>query len=440
MKKNIYALGLSLIMMGMFTQTAFSQNSKSAGKVFMEGADKDKTYSLGSDKAMNLILESIKAYNTNDAEKELSFYTDDMIKNNGEYIREWHKSMKTLNQQPFGMVPLRLKGSEDDIVFSWSQEDREWKDGSKQMEYLFEIYTVNKDGKISRFNQFKNQPKTNEFGLADGGKIYLKDGKTSTFTFSNRGEIEAIEKMNTAFNKMDAAAVASFFADSITWKHSNGFVEKVSAKKLWADHFNDQKSVNWKIESILPHKITDTDPVSGILVSGTHDQIAKNGVRLQKTQVLGFTYGLDGKITAVDNFVKDSKYNPNKMAEVKAEIIALEKIWDGYYNSGDINSLVELYADDAVRYPSNQASLIGKEAIKKDMLLEDANKVKGETVYSETIDVFGNENQVTETGNTIHKNAAGKVIRISKYMTVWQRVNGKFLAVREMFNENTKTK
>ena len=440
MKKNIYTLGLSLMMAGMFTQVAFSQSPKSAGKVFKEGADKDKTYTLGSDKAMNVIVESLKAYNTNDADKDLSFYTEDMIKKNGEFIRNWHKSMKTLNIQPMGMVPLRLKGAEEDMVFSWSQEDREWKDGSKQREYLFEIYTVNKDGKISKFNQFKSQPKTNEFGLADGGKIFLKDGKSTTFTFTNRGEVEAVEKMNAAFNKMDAAAVASFFTDSIKWKHSGGQIEKVSAKALWADYFKDQKSVNWKIEGILPFKMTDTDPASGIIVSGTHDQTSKNGTRLQKSQIITFAYGLDGKITEVDNFTKDLKYNPNKMADIKAEIIGLEKKWDGFYNTGDINSLIGLYADDAVRYPSNQPALIGKAAIKKDMELEDAKKAKGATITSETVDVIGNENQVTETGNSIHKNAAGKVVSVSKYMTVWQKVDGKFVAVREMWNENGKTK
>jgi ketosteroid isomerase-like protein len=128
------------------------------------------------------------------------------------------------------------------------------------------------------------------------------------------------------------------------------------------------------------------------------------------------------------------------MADIKAEIIGLEKKWDGFYNTGDINSLIELYADDAVRYPSNQPALIGKEAIKKDMLLEEANKLKGATITSETVDVIGNENQVTETGNSIHKNAAGKVVSVSKYMTVWQKVDGKFVAVREMWNENVKSK
>jgi hypothetical protein len=31
-------------------------------------------------------------------------------------------------------------------------------------------------------------------------------------------------------------------------------------------------------------------------------------------------------------------------------------------------------------------------------------------------------------------------VSVSKYMTVWQKVDGKFVAVREMWNENVKSK
>ena len=56
-----------------FSTVVIGQNVASAGKIFQDGKDKNKTYVLGSDKAMKVVLESMKAYNSNDAKKDLSF-------------------------------------------------------------------------------------------------------------------------------------------------------------------------------------------------------------------------------------------------------------------------------------------------------------------------------------------------------------------------------
>lgn len=421
-----------------FSSFAIAQNTTSAGKIFQEGKDKGKTYILGSDKAMNVVLESMKAYNSNDAKKDLSFYSDKMIKETGDFSNNWHKSMKSLNQQPFAMFPLRIKGSNEDLVFSISQEDREWKNGSKQKLYLFEIFTINKAGKISDFLQFQNVPKTNEFGLSDGGKYFMKDS-TATFTFSNRGEVETIEKMAVAFNKMDGEAYSKFFADSLKYYHSNGKFEKISNKN-WIKYFDNTKSVNWKINGILPYKISDTDPISGIMVSANIKWEMKDGTIGNRDQSLQYSYDLNGKITSVNSFGKDVKYvsKDEKMAAIKAEIIALEKSYDTYYNAGDLNNLITLYADDAIRLPNNQTIISGKEAIKKEMETEQANKKKGITSTSETSDVFGDETTVTEIGKTIRKDASGKVKSTGKYITIWKKINGKFVTVREMWNDDAK--
>ncbi|MSP84377.1 MAG: nuclear transport factor 2 family protein [Flavobacteriaceae bacterium] len=431
--KNISAFFLLTV-----STLVVGQNVTSAGKIFQEGKDKGKTYILGSDKSMNVVLESMKAYNSNDAKKDLSFYSDKMIKESSDFSNNWHKSMKSLNQQPFAMFPLRIKGSNEDIVFSISQEEREWKNGSKQKLYLFEMFTINKAGKISDFKQFQNLPSTNEFGLADGGKIYLKDS-TATFTFSNRGEVETIEKMAVAFNKLDGEAYSSFFADSIKYYHSNGTVEKFS-KKGWVGHLNKMKSANWKINGILPFKISDTDPVSGIIVRANMNWVMKDGSSVNRDQFLQYSYDLNGKITSVNSFGKD--INPisekEKMAKIKEEIISIEKSWDNYYNAGDFNNLITLYADDALRLPSNQTIITGKAAILKDMEEKRTKTKKGETNTSETTDVFGDENTVTEVGRTIQKDASGKVKSTGKYITIWKKVNGKFVTVREMWNDDVK--
>jgi ketosteroid isomerase-like protein len=80
----------------------------------------------------------------------------------------------------------------------------------------------------------------------------------------------------------------------------------------------------------------------------------------------------------------------------------------------------------------------GKEAIKKEMEVEQTKLKKGYTNTSETIDVFGDENMVTEIGKTIRKDASGKVKSTGKYITIWKKINGKFVTIREMWNDDTK--
>ena len=245
--------------------------------------------------------------------------------------------------------------------------------------------------------------------------------------------------MAIAFNKLDGEAYSNFFTDSIKYYHSNGTVEKMS-KKGWIEYLNKMKSANWKINGIIPFKISDTDPVSGIIVNASVKWVAKDGTSGERDQMLQYSYDLDGKISSVNSFGKDVKpvSTEDKMVAIKAEIIAIEKSWDTYFNSGDLDNLLNLYADDAIRLPNNQTIISGKEAIKKEMEIEQTNLKKGYTNTSETTDVFGDENTVTEVGKTIRKDASGKVKSTGKYMTIWKKVNGKFVTAREMWNDDVK--
>ena len=114
----------------------------------------------------------------------------------------------------------------------------------------------------------------------------MKDS-TATFTFSNRGEVETLEKMAVAFNKMDGEAYSKFFADSLKYYHSNGKFEKISNKN-WIKYFDNTKSVNLKINGILPFKISDTDPISGIMVSTTVKWEMKDGTMGNRDQFVQY--------------------------------------------------------------------------------------------------------------------------------------------------------
>lgn len=84
--------------------------------------------------------------------------------------------------------------------------------------------------------------------------------------------------------------------------------------------------------------------------------------------------------------------------------------------------------------------IVGKSAILKDIETSLAKKQKGATVSYDIMDVFGDENTVTEVGKTTSKDATGKVIYTGKYMAVWEKRNGKWLAIRDIYNDDVKEK
>jgi uncharacterized protein (TIGR02246 family) len=126
------------------------------------------------------------------------------------------------------------------------------------------------------------------------------------------------------------------------------------------------------------------------------------------------------------------------MAKVKAEIQALETAWADADNARDAKAIGALYADDAVSLLNNKPMASGKAAILKDIEASMATKAKGSTISFEVMDVYGDENTVTEVGKTIGKDADGKVTYTGKYMAIWQKRDGKYVCIRDIGNDDAK--
>jgi hypothetical protein len=246
----------------------------------------------------------VKDYNSNDSEKDLSHYSPEMQKKTGDFNKKWHAYAKKINNVPYAILPIKVAGSTDEIVMLQSTEEREAIDGSKQKMNLFELFKVDKSGKISDFNQFSRIPASNEFGKTEGGKFYSK-GETNgrPFQFSNRGEVEAIEK---AYNAMDITATLDFFADKVTITDFDGN-KVVLAKNDLRAMVDGYTSLDWKINGILPIKIAYTDPVSGVFVTSTEKRVAKDGSVWNKSLVEIFQFDLNGKISAIDQYSQGRK-------------------------------------------------------------------------------------------------------------------------------------
>lgn len=128
------------------------------------------------------------------------------------------------------------------------------------------------------------------------------------------------------------------------------------------------------------------------------------------------------------------------MATIKAEIQALESAWAAADNARNANAISAFYSDDAVSLSNNAPMTKGKAAIKKEIEEGLAKKAEGETVAYKTIEVFGDEDIVTEIGISESKDASGKVIRTGKYMAIWEKRDGKYICIRDIYNDDAVVK
>ncbi|MBS1735628.1 MAG: DUF4440 domain-containing protein [Bacteroidetes bacterium] len=127
------------------------------------------------------------------------------------------------------------------------------------------------------------------------------------------------------------------------------------------------------------------------------------------------------------------------MQKVKTEIQEIATKWANAENARDAKTVSDFYADDAIRMPNNLPMISGKANIVKSLEDEMASTPKGAMVSIESLGVFGNELDVIDYGKTILKDSNGKVLSTGKYLTYWQKRNGKYLAIRDMINDDAKS-
>ena len=288
----------------------YNESGVSSAGEFMGGEDNELTgnaYDFGSLESVDIVMEAIEAYNAKDAEEELSFYSDEMNENGGDFTREWHESMENLNQSPWAVIPVRLQGDDKDLVLVWSVESREWKNGSKQTLDLMEVFAINDEGEIGGFSQWRSERRDNEFSQSTGGKFFGRGESEYAgrpLVFSNRGEVETLEKMFADYNDMDGEAVSGYFADEWTFKSATGGTSQRTSEDM-KSAFDSLESVTWTPFSMTPLKIYNTDPESGVTVYSYEKRVNKDGTVWEKELVELFYFDLDGKISGVEQFQRD---------------------------------------------------------------------------------------------------------------------------------------
>ncbi|MBC7509508.1 MAG: DUF4440 domain-containing protein [Ferruginibacter sp.] len=126
------------------------------------------------------------------------------------------------------------------------------------------------------------------------------------------------------------------------------------------------------------------------------------------------------------------------LAEIRTEIVAIENAWAVAINAKDLNALMAMYAEDAVSMPDGEPMISGKAAIQKMQEEDFAKPAKFASIAFETLDVYAQGNVATEVGKTMYKDAAGKTIGGGKYIAVYEKRDGKYLCIREIYNKDSK--
>lgn len=136
--------------------------------------------------------------------------------------------------------------------------------------------------------------------------------------------------------------------------------------------------------------------------------------------------------------IAKSVLTPPDLSQIKAEIQAIENAWAAASNAKDVATIVGFYADDAISMNDDKPMSVGKAEIQKVVEAEVANRKDNTTVAFETMDIYGDENRVTETGKITVTDATGKVTYSGKYMAVWEKRNGRWLTIRDISNDDAK--
>ena len=297
--KNLKIQNFLIILL--FLITLYS--CKNSGGILVEDGS---SYKFGDDKMSSNLISLAEAYSDRDTEKLFTFYSDSFLT---ERRKEWSKkylgSLDSLSMVPYKVIPLISEDGKNREVIAWSKEERIYKNGSYEKFDLMEVFGLDDTGKVNLFKQWKAIDTVN-FGMPYGGKfIGVGENEYSgrPLVFSNRGEVEIIEELALAYNAMDVESFSEFFAEEVEFKSYDGKTYNYKKSDL-AQAFKPFKSIDWKLISIVPLKIFNTDAASGAMVLSTESRVFKNGKKWKKELMELIYFDLEGKISAMLQFAR----------------------------------------------------------------------------------------------------------------------------------------
>jgi ketosteroid isomerase-like protein len=125
--------------------------------------------------------------------------------------------------------------------------------------------------------------------------------------------------------------------------------------------------------------------------------------------------------------------------QIKKEIQAKEDSFANVYNSGSMKS-IGYYADDAKSFYPNRPPLVGKQSIIAFLSSDLTSPIDQIKYTTNEVFVSNDGNLVVEVGAFSVSNSAKTVVNTGNYMSVFEKRNGRYVAVRDMSASDGLTK
>ena len=259
-----------------------------------------KAYVLASDDYMDKALALTDAYSNLDKELFSSLVTEEM-----KPFADQMDDQESYSWKPWAMVPLRMIDDNGAFVVSWSYDTSVQDNGSKAATHYIDVLRFNDEdeGKLSGiWSTWRPDPENSEYGLREGGKFVGRnpdnDWSGRPFVFSNRGEVEKLEAFLELANNMDVDGALEYFTNPFTFNDSE--VTHDDMRELFAG----RKPQNWDAWAMIPIKIKDTDPQSGLIVWSSARVESNEGDVWEADVSETYFFDLDGKISSVTQYAK----------------------------------------------------------------------------------------------------------------------------------------
>ena len=134
----------------------------------------------------------------------------------------------------------------------------------------------------------------------------------------------------------------------------------------------------------------------------------------------------------------NQQQKPDTRAADEAAIRSINPAWFKAFNAGDANSIIALYAEDAVVNAPGVPAARGQAAIREYFMKEvAAARAAGMTQNAgPTTDAGVSGDLGWEWGTYAAKDKSGATVDAGKYVTVYAKKDGKWLIIRDIWNSD----
>ena len=120
-------------------------------------------------------------------------------------------------------------------------------------------------------------------------------------------------------------------------------------------------------------------------------------------------------------------------AALRANTVA----WVEAYNAGDADKIVAMYADDGALMPPEAPTAVGHDAMRQYLVADIAASKAAGMSFALDQDASGVSGDLGWHTGAFHvANSSGATVVTGKYAEIWRKLNGKWLMIRDIWNND----